>query len=77
MVYNMSQKYSTVNTIHNTYTDNIIQQMKNIRQHKTHVGLNAQAVAQAQSMTYTVQCAGSSSNKICDLQYLTHEGTMQ
>ena len=51
--------------------------MKNTLQHEMYVGLNALAVVQTQSMTYTAQCAGSSSNKMCDLQHITHEGTMQ
>ena len=45
-------------------------------QHKTHAGLNALAVVQTQSMTYMAQCAGSSTNKMCDLQHITHEDTM-
>ena len=63
-VYDTAQKYNTVNTIHNTYTDNILQQMKNTIQLKTHVGLNAVAVVQTQSTTYTALCT---SNKMCDL----------
>ena len=79
-VYNTAQKiqYSnTVNTTHNTYTDNIIQQTKNTIQHKTHVGLNALAVVQTQSTTYTARCTSNSSNKMCDLQHIRHEDTMQ
>ena len=74
MVYNTAQKYSTVNTIHTTDTDNIIQQTKNTIQYKTHVGLNSLAVMQTRSTTYTAQCT---SNIMCDLQHITHEGTMQ
>ena len=55
MVYNMSQKIQHIITIHNTYTDNTIQQTKNTIQHETRVGLNALAVVQTRSMTYTVQ----------------------
>ena len=69
-------EYSTVNTIHNTYTVNIMQQIKNTIQHKTHAGLNAVAVLQTQSTTYTAQCAGSGTNKMRDLQHITHEDTM-
>ena len=41
-------------------------------QYETHVGLNAVAVVQTQSMTYTAQCAGSSSNKMYDLQHINY-----
>ena len=58
-----NRKYSTANTIHNTYTINIIQQTKNTIQHKTYVGLNALAVVQTLSTTYMAQCTGSSTNK--------------
>ena len=50
-LYNTSQKYSTVYTIHNTYTDNITQQMKNTIQHKT----------------CRAECTSSSVNVIYDL----------
>ena len=72
----MAQKYSTVNTIHNRYTVNIIKQTKNTMQHRTHAGLNALALVQTQSTTYTGKCAGNSTNKICYLQYITHDDTM-
>ena len=71
------RKYSTVNTIHNTYTVKIVQQTKNTIQHITHAGLDALAVVQTQSMTYTAECAGSSTNKMRDLQHITHEDIMQ
>ena len=71
------RKYSTKNTIHNTYTVNIIQQTKNTIQHITHAGLNALAVVQTQSMIYTAQCTGSSTYKMHDLQHITLEDTMQ
>ena len=45
-------------------------------QHKTHAGLNALAVVQTQSTTYTAQCAGSSTNIMRDLQHITHKYTM-
>ena len=45
-------------------------------QHKTYAGLNALAVVQTLSMTYMAQCAGSSTNKMHDLQHITHEDTM-
>ena len=57
-------------------TVNIIQWTKNTIQHKTHAGLNALAVVQTQSTTYTAQCAGSSTNKMFDFQHITHEDTM-
>ena len=53
-----------------------MQQTKNTIQHKTHAGLNALAVVQTQSTTYTAQCAGSSTNKMHGLQHITHEDTM-
>ena len=34
------------------------------------------AVEKTQSTTYMAQCAGSSTNKIRDLQHIMHEGTM-
>ena len=74
--YTTAQKYSIVNTIHNTYTVNIIQQTKNTIQHKTYAGLNALAVVQTPSTTYMAQCTGSSTNKMRDLQHITHEYTM-
>ena len=43
-VYNTSQKIQHSITIHNTYTDITIQQVKNTIQHETHVGLNALVV---------------------------------
>ena len=56
MIYNMSPKIQHSITIHNTYTDNTtIQQTKNTMQHETHVGLNALAVVQTLSITYTAQ----------------------
>ena len=61
-------------TQHRTY--NIIQQTKNTIQHKKYAGLNAMAVVQTPSTTYLAQCAGSSTNKMCDLQHITHEDTM-
>ena len=54
-VYNMSEKIQHGITIHNTNTDNTIQQTKNTIQHETHVGLNALAVVQTRSMTYMAQ----------------------
>ena len=39
-------------------------------------GLNALAVVQTPSTTYMAQCAGSSTNKMHDLQRITHEDTM-
>ena len=42
----------------------------------THAGLNALAVVQTQSTTYMAQCTGSSTNKLCDLQHITHKDTM-
>ena len=42
----------------------------------THAGLNALAVVQTQSTTYTAQCAGNSTNKMHDLQHITHKDTM-
>ena len=45
-------------------------------QHKTYAGLNALAVVQTPSTTYMIQCAGSSTNKMHDLQHITHEDTM-
>ena len=74
MVYNTSQKIQ-----HSKHNSQYIhrQQTKNTIQHETHVGPNALAVVQTLSMIYTAQCAGSSSNKMCDLQHITHEGTMQ
>ena len=51
--------------------------MKNTIKHKTHAGVNALAVVQTQSKTYTVHCADSSTNKMYDLQHIRHEGTMQ
>ena len=47
-VYNTLPKIQYSITIHNTYTDNTIQ-------HETHVGLNALAVVQTRSMTYTAR----------------------
>ena len=38
--------------------------------------MNALAEVQTQSMTYTVQYAGSSTNKMHDLQRITHENAM-
>ena len=77
MEYNTAQKTQhSINTIHNTYTVNIIQQTKSTIQHKTHAGLNALAVVQTQSTTCTAQCAGSSTNKMHNLQHITHEDTM-
>ena len=55
MAYYTSQKIQHSITIHNAYTDNRIQRMKNTVQHKIHVGLNALAVVQTRSMTYTTQ----------------------
>ena len=52
-------QYSTENTVQKTqfiihgYTVNKIQQTKNRIHHKTHAGLNALAVVQTQSITYT------------------------
>ena len=45
---------------------------KNTIQHKTHARLNALAVVQIQSTTFTAQCAGSSTNKMCDFQQITY-----
>ena len=42
----------------------------------TYAGLNALAVVQTLSTTYMAQCAGSSTNKMHDLQHITHEDTM-
>ena len=44
--------------------------------HKTYVGLNALAVVQTLSTTYIAQCTGNITNKMHDLQYITHEDTM-
>ena len=60
MVYNTSQKIQQ--SKHNSQYI-YRQQTKNTLQHEAHVGLNALAVVQTRSMTYTAQCAGSSSNK--------------
>ena len=57
--------------------DSTIQQTKNTIQHETHVGLITPAVVQIRSMTYTAQYASGSLNKKCDLQHITHEGTIQ
>ena len=38
--------------------------------------LNALAVVQTPSTTYMAQCAGSSTNKMHDLQHIAHEDTM-
>ena len=38
---------------------------------------NVLAVMQAQYKTYTAHCTGSSTNKMHDLQHITHEDTMQ
>ena len=59
------RKYNTANTIHNTYTVNLIQQTKSTIQHKTYEGLNALAVVQTLSTTYMhmAQCIVSSTKK--------------
>ena len=38
--------------------------------------LNALAEVQTQSMTYTAQCTSSSTNKMHDLEHITHEDIM-
>ena len=43
---------------------------------QTYAGLNALAVVQTPSTTYMAQCAGSSTNKMHDLQHITDETTM-
>ena len=41
-----------------------------------YAGLNTLAVVQTPPTTYMAQCAGSSTNKLHDLQHITREDTM-
>ena len=78
MEYNTIPKiqYSKHNSQYIHSQHKTIQQIKNTIQYKAQARLNALAVVRTQPAICTAQCAGSSTNKMRDLQHITHEDTM-
>ena len=73
--YNTAQKYSIVNTIHYTYSQhNITDKEHNTTQNTC----RAECASSSANTIYDLYgtSAGSSTNKMHDLQHITHEDTM-